>query len=64
MWVRDDERIRVVKCAQHLAYEEAVEEKMRCVTVIHSKLTRRPNSKMHVEWLGHIVEVRRSTEQS
>ena len=44
-----------VKCAQHLAYEEAVEEKMRCVTVIHSKLTRRPNSKMHVEWFGHIV---------
>ena len=44
-----------VKCAQHLAYEEAVEEKMRCVTVIDSKLTRRPNSKMHVEWFGHIV---------
>ena len=45
-----------VKCAQHVAFDEDVEEKVdTCVTVIHSKITRRPEAKMHVEWIGHIL---------
>ena len=45
-----------VKCAQHLVFDEDVAEKVdACVTVIHSKITRRPNAKMHVEWMGHIL---------
>jgi len=45
-----------VKCSQHLVFDEDVAEKVdACVTVIHSKITRRPNAKMHVEWMGHIL---------
>ena len=45
-----------VKCAQHVAFDKDVEEKVdTCVTVIHSKITRRPEAKMHVEWMGHIL---------